>query len=161
MPELAVTLDAAIEGYSDIAVGNVVGSNICNLALILGISAVIAPVRVDPQLFRVDIPIMLGSSALLVALLLDDRVTRTEGVLLILGILAYVCLQLWLVLVRRHELSLGERAATAVQHSRAARHVLFVVAGFVTWWPSEPASRNYPPRSSQRSVRTVTSRSVT
>jgi len=53
MPELAVTLDAAIEGYSDIAVGNVVGSNICNIALILGLSALIAPIRVDPQLFRV------------------------------------------------------------------------------------------------------------
>jgi cation:H+ antiporter len=129
-PELAVTLDAAIEGYSDIAVGSVVGSNICNIALILGLSALIAPVRVDPQLFRVDIPIMLASSALLVALLLDDRVTRAEGVLLILGILAYVSLRLWLALVRRGEPDLVEKAAAAVQHSRAARHVLFVLAGF-------------------------------
>ena len=92
VPELAVTPDAAIEGYSDVAVGTVAGSNICNIALILGLSALIAPVRVDPQVFRVDIPIMLASSALLVALLLDDRLTRAEGVLLILGILAYVSL---------------------------------------------------------------------
>ena len=132
MPELAVTLDAAIEGYSDIAVGNVVGSNICNIALILGLSALIAPIRVDPQLFRVDIPIMLASSALLVALLLDDRLTRAEGVLLILGILAYVSLHLWLVLVRRGEPDLVEQENTAVQDSRAARHVLFVVAGLAT-----------------------------
>jgi cation:H+ antiporter len=130
MPELAVTLDATIEGYSDVAVGTVVGSNICNIALILGLSALIAPVRVDPQLFRVDIPIMLASSALLVALLLDDRLTRAEGVLLILGILAYVSLHLWLALVRRGEPDLVEKAAAAVQHSRAARHVLFVLAGF-------------------------------
>jgi cation:H+ antiporter len=129
MPELAVTLDAAIEGYSDIAVGNVVGSNICNIALILGLSALIAPVRVDPQLFRVDIPIMLASSALLVALLFDNRITRAEGVLLILGILAYIVLRLWLVLVRRGEPDLVEQAAMAIQHSRAARHVLFVIAG--------------------------------
>jgi len=132
MPELAVTLDAAIEGYSDIAVGNVVGSNICNIALILGLSALIAPIRVDPQLFRVDIPIMLASSALLVALLLDDRLTRAEGVLLILGILAYVSLHLWLVLVRRGEPDLVEQENTAVQDSRAARYVLFVVAGLAT-----------------------------
>jgi cation:H+ antiporter len=131
-PELAVTLDAAIEGYSDIAVGNVVGSNICNIALILGLSALIAPVRVDPQLFRVDIPIMLASSALLVALLLDDRVTRAEGALLILGILAHIFLHLWLVLVRRGEPNLVGQAATADQHSRAARHVLFLVAGLAT-----------------------------
>jgi cation:H+ antiporter len=128
-PELAVTLDAAIEGYSDIAIGNVVGSNVCNIALILGLSAVIAPVRVDPQLFRVDIPIMLASSALLVALLLDDRLTRAEGVLLILGILAYVSLHLWLLLVRRSEPDLVGQAASAVRDTRAARHVLFVVAG--------------------------------
>jgi cation:H+ antiporter len=128
-PELAVTLDAAIEGYSDIAVGNIVGSNICNIALILGLSALIAPVRVDPQLFRVDIPIMLASSALLVALLFDDRIARAEGVLLILGILAYIFLRLWLVLVRRGEPDLLEQAAMAIQHSRAARHVLFVIAG--------------------------------
>lgn len=128
-PELAVTLDAAIEGYSDIAIGNVVGSNVCNIALILGLSAVIAPVRVDPRLFRVDIPIMLASSALLVALLLDDRLTRAEGVLLILGILAYVSLHLWLLLARRSEPDLVGPAASGVRPTRAARHVLFVVAG--------------------------------
>jgi cation:H+ antiporter len=130
-PELAVTLDAAIEGYSDIAIGNVVGSNVCNIALILGLSAVIAPVRVDPQLLRVDIPIMLASSALLVALLLDDRLTRAEGVLLILGILAYVSLHLRLLLARRSEPDLVGQTASAVPHTRAARHVLFVVAGIV------------------------------
>jgi cation:H+ antiporter len=72
---------------------------------------------------------MLASSALLVALLFDDRITRAEGVLLILGILAYIFLHLWLVLVRRGEPDLVEQAAMAIQHSRAARHVLFVIAG--------------------------------
>jgi len=67
-----------------------------------------------------------------VALLLDDRLTRAEGVLLILGILAYVSLHLWLVLVRRGEPDLVEQENTAVQDSRAARHVLFVVAGLAT-----------------------------
>jgi cation:H+ antiporter len=129
---LTIALDAAIEGYSDVAVGTVVGSNICNIALILGLSALIAPVRVDPQLFRVDIPIMLASSALLFALLLDDRLTRAEGVLLILGILAYVSLHLLLALMRRGEPDLVEQAPTGVKQARAARHVLFVVAGFAT-----------------------------
>jgi len=128
-PELAVTLDAAIEGYGDVAIGNVVGSNVCNIALILGLAALIAPVRVDPQLFRVDIPIMLAGSALLVVLLSDDRLTRAEGAFLILGIVAYVSLHLWLVLVRRDESGLVDQAAAASRRSKAALHVLFVVAG--------------------------------
>lgn len=128
-PELAVTLDAALEGHSDIAVGSVVGSNICNVSLILGLSALIAPVRADPRLFRVDIPIMLVGSALLAAFLLDDRLTRAEGALLILGILAYVLLQLWLVLVRKRGAGGVDEAVADSRHSRAARHVLFVVSG--------------------------------
>ena len=65
-PELVVSVNAALTGNPDISLGNVVGSNICNIALILGLCAAIAPVKVDRQLFRVDVPVMLLAAVLLV-----------------------------------------------------------------------------------------------
>ena len=64
-PELVVSCDAALQGAGDIALGNVIGSNICNIALILGLSALITPLRVNPNLFKLDVPLMLGASVLL------------------------------------------------------------------------------------------------
>jgi cation:H+ antiporter len=88
-PELAVTLDAALLGHDDIAVGNVVGSNICNIALILGLAALVRPLRVDPRLVRVDAPILVVCSLLLLLLLVDSRLGRSEGALLLSGSVAY------------------------------------------------------------------------
>lgn len=65
-PELVVSVNAALTGNPDISLGNVVGSNTCNIALILGLCAVIAPLKVDRQLFRVDVPVMLLAAVLLV-----------------------------------------------------------------------------------------------
>ena len=70
-PEIAVSVGAVLDGRTDIAIGNVVGSNILNVLLILGISALIAPLVVDIQLIRQEVPIMLGASVLLLALVLD------------------------------------------------------------------------------------------
>lgn len=89
-PELVVSTQAALDGLGGIAVGNVVGSNICNVALILGMTALVRPVRVDAQLLRFDIPLMIGVSALAAALLWDEHLGRAEGALLFAGILAYV-----------------------------------------------------------------------
>ena len=63
-PELVVGCDAALQGAGDIALGNVIGSNICNIALILGLSALITPLRVNPNLFKLDVPLMLGAAVL-------------------------------------------------------------------------------------------------
>lgn len=88
-PELAVSVRAAVAGSADIAYGNVVGSNIFNVLFILGLSAVVAPLLVDRQLIRRDVPIMVGVSLLLPLLALDGRIGRLDGVLLFGGILAY------------------------------------------------------------------------
>lgn len=64
-PELVVSVDAAIAGNADISLGNVVGSNICNIALILGLCAVITPLRVNTHLFQFDAPVMLLAAAML------------------------------------------------------------------------------------------------
>jgi cation:H+ antiporter len=65
MPEVATSISAALKGERDIAVGNVVGSNILNVLFILGISALIVPLVVNVQLIRQEVPIMIGASVLL------------------------------------------------------------------------------------------------
>ena len=94
-PELAVSLNASLHGQADIALGNVVGSNICNILLILGISALIAPLVVAQQLVKLDVPIMIGVSALTLFFGLDGRINRSDGVILFLGGLAYTVFLLY------------------------------------------------------------------
>ena len=72
-PEMAVSVGAVLDGQTDIAVGNVVGSNIFNVLFILGASALIAPLIVHVQLIRQEVPIMIGASLLLLALGLDGK----------------------------------------------------------------------------------------
>jgi cation:H+ antiporter len=81
-PELAVTVGAVLNGVPDLAVGNVVGSNIVNILLILGLSAVISPLLIKRQLVRFDIPVMVGISILLVVVSLDGGVSLLDGILL-------------------------------------------------------------------------------
>ncbi len=89
-PELAVSLQAALAGSPDLAVGNVVGSNICNILLILGISAMIVPLVVSSQLVRSDVPIMIVSSLLVLVFGWDGRISRGHGLVLFAGIMGYV-----------------------------------------------------------------------
>jgi len=86
-PELAVTVGAVLDGEPDLAVGNVIGSNIANILLILGISAIISPLIIKRQIVRFDIPVMVGLSILLVVVSLDGKISLFDGVLL-LGVLA-------------------------------------------------------------------------
>lgn len=94
MPEMVVSVGATLDDLAPIAVGNVVGSNIGNIALILGLCAVIRPLAVHAQVVRLDIPIMIGTSLLLVVMLLDDRIGRFEGALLVTGLFAYTVMSL-------------------------------------------------------------------
>ncbi|KAB2888179.1 MAG: calcium/sodium antiporter [Desulfobulbaceae bacterium] len=91
-PELAVSLKAAAAGQGDVAIGNVVGSNILNIALILGLAAVIFPITVHLQLIKVDVPIMIAVSALLPLLMRDGILGRAEGGVLFAGIVLYTVL---------------------------------------------------------------------
>ena len=79
-PELFASVEAALEGHPGLAIGNVLGSNVANLALILGLTALIRPVTVDRMALRLDIPLMLGASLLFVAVASDLEMTRTEGI---------------------------------------------------------------------------------
>lgn len=88
-PELAVTVQAGIADQADIAVGNIVRSNIFNVLFILGVSALIVPLVVSQQLARLDVPLMIGVSVLLLVMALDGRIGGFDGLLLIAGIVAY------------------------------------------------------------------------
>lgn len=90
LPELLVSLLAALRDQADISVGNVVGSNIFNVTLIVGASALIRPIAIQRTLIRREIPIMLGVSLALVAILLDVTIAHWEGLLLLGGFVAYV-----------------------------------------------------------------------
>ena len=82
-PELAVGITAAIEGKGPLAVGNIAGTNIVNILLILGLSALIRPLPIRLQSIRLDVPFMIFSALLLIWMSLDDRLSRVEGVWLL------------------------------------------------------------------------------
>jgi cation:H+ antiporter len=88
-PELAVSLLSSLAGQGDVAIGNVVGSNIFNVLFILGVSAMITPLVVAQQLVRWDVPLMIGVSVLLLVLAQDGVIGTFDGALLFAGMVAY------------------------------------------------------------------------
>ncbi len=135
-PELAVGVKAALGGQADLALGNVVGSNIMNVLFILGISALVTPLVVSQQLVRLDVPLMIGAAALLFVLSLDGSLGRVDGVLLFSGIIVYTG---WAIYTSRRkktamqrefsaEFGLEASEKAAVQH-RWYIQLLYIVAG--------------------------------
>lgn len=105
-PELVVSVSAAIDGSSDISLGNVVGSNICNIALILGLCACITPMVVQRQILRFDSYFMVGSAVLLAVFYLSGNgVNRIQALVLLAGMIVYV---VWNVYASRKENAAAE-----------------------------------------------------
>jgi len=99
-PELAVGVDAAIRGNGALAVGNIAGTNVVNILLILGLSAAIRPIKLRLQTLKLELPAIVLASLLLLVLSLDGRLTRTDGALLVLAGVVFTAL---VVRVARHE----------------------------------------------------------
>ena len=89
-PELAISLGAALQGAPDLAMGNIIGSNIANVLLILGLVALIVPLVVDKQLVWLDVPVMIGASLLVMLMAMDGRIARWEGGVLLLCAVVYI-----------------------------------------------------------------------
>ncbi|MEO2070803.1 MAG: calcium/sodium antiporter [Zunongwangia sp.] len=90
-PELLVSLQAALDGFSDISLGNIMGSNIANIGLVLGITAMISPITVDRDFYKFNWPVMMAFSfALYFFLLNDEDIDRLEGGALVLGLILYL-----------------------------------------------------------------------
>jgi cation:H+ antiporter len=135
-PEMAVSVSTALQGQTDLSVGNVVGSNIFNVLFILGISAVITPLLVQRQLIRLDVPIMVGVSIVALLFTLDGSVSRLEGVILFAGIVSYT---VFLIVQARRETKakdgadeydkeFSEKPRNAMD---TLKNVAFVAAGLV------------------------------
>ena len=90
VPEALVSVQAAIGHQGGIALGNVIGSNILNIALILGLSSLILPLKVDSHIVKADVPLLTGATFMLVVLLEDFHISRMEGAFLLLCIVGYV-----------------------------------------------------------------------
>lgn len=88
-PELFVSLMAALEGYPDIAVGNVMGSNIANLGLVLGITVLIFPLVINRKVGRVDYPVLFAATSILLIVISDRVISVYEGVFLVLILITY------------------------------------------------------------------------
>jgi len=137
-PEFAVSFQSALAGQATIAVGNVVGSNIFNILLILGLAALITPLVVSAQLIRFDVPLMIGGSLAVLALAWDGSFSRLDGLLLFAGLLLYLGI---LIYVGRQEGKASEMGPEVAQAELSeerkeerfawVRNGLLVVAGLV------------------------------
>lgn len=124
-PELLVSLFAAMKGSSAVAIGNVVGSNIANISLVLGAAVLVYPISVDRDAYRIHWPVMMLSTLLFTWLLWDDTIARGEGALLTLLLVAYV---VWMVRASRK--ASGQAGHRSVEVSTPLwRSLLFVLLG--------------------------------
>lgn len=99
-PELAVSVNASLGGKSDVAFGNVVGSNIVNILLILGLSATVGALAVTQRIVRLDVPILIGVSFVALLMGLDRKFSRIDGIILVAGAIVYT---VWLIKTSRSE----------------------------------------------------------
>ena len=129
-PELAVTVGAVLSGEPELALGNVIGSNIANILLILGLSALVLPLLIKRQIVRFDLPVMVGMSLLLVVVSLDGQIGLLDGVLLLAGLVAHAVMSI--VVGRREVVDATAPADTMPLNSRSVPlwlAMLLVVAG--------------------------------
>lgn len=132
-PELAVSVMSAFKGESDIALGNVVGSNLCNVLFILGISALIVPLVVAQQLVRFDVPVMIGLSILVLPMGMDGKIGRLDGAILFTFAIAYT---VFLVRQSRKETSEEVKSEYDAEYGGKpayglAKNVGFIIVGLV------------------------------
>lgn len=132
-PELAVSLQAALAGVDDVAIGNVVGSNIANIGLILGICAVLRPVKIEARILSLDLPWLLFVSLLLIAFLNDGHISRPAGLVFLAGLFVFLY---WNIQVARREqeherVRLEFEGAVPQVKESALMDWLFILGGLV------------------------------
>lgn len=130
-PELLVSLKAALEGHPEIAIGNVVGSNIVNISLILGITAMVLPIPVKKNTLKIDWTIMMGVSILFYLFILNGILNTWEGVIFVILLILFVIYQL--KSSKTNETNDEDEAIEEVKsnYSNVYLHLLFIVVGVV------------------------------
>ena len=128
-PELVVSVQAALAGSSDISIGNVIGSNICNIALILGLSAVIAPLSVHRKVLRFDLPVMAAVTLAMAAIgLLLGGFNRLTGAVFFAGLLAYIA---WNIRLEKRDGSGDAETEIREEVENSRKYPLWLAAAFV------------------------------
>jgi len=126
-PELAVSLTASIKGSGDLAIGNIIGSNIANIGLILGIAAIVFPLKVEKVIMKRELPLMIAVSAGLYLMAIDRKIGFVDGVFLLIGIIIFVGYQIYYTVVSKKELhtakgNIGESPILSLTKDTSCQH---------------------------------------
>ena len=124
-PELAASMAAAVGSHTDLILGNVVGSNISNIGMVIGVCAVVSPLVVKRTTTRKEIPIMIGVSLLLIAISVDGEISQYDGIMLVVGLIAFTAYTLSRAKKERNE----EAEDSATTKTSIPRAVALIVIG--------------------------------
>lgn len=131
-PELLVSLQAAIEGFSDISLGNVIGSNIANIGLVLGLTAVVSPLMVDRDFYRFNWPVMMIFSVVLYFFLKsNNELSRLEGALLLAGLVIYLFLLIKRSRRKSNDSAVAEEVDESLKQVSGIKMTIWLIIGMV------------------------------
>lgn len=138
LPELLVSVKAAMNGQSALSIGNVLGSNLFNIGIILGLSAIIYPLLAKKQLLRFDVPVMILTSVLFLLLFLDSKISRIEALLMVVLFITYTAY----LLISSKKANKSKSNSDESDDIKLTKHwvldVLFIVVGLVALvWGSD------------------------
>lgn len=128
MPEFLVSLLAALSGNTDVALGNIIGSNVSNIGLILGVSALVRPIDINPKILRFELPLVLAVSAYFWLVGMNDILSRLDGFTLVLGFVAYI-----VIVVRSGKVDNADIPQELMEKPKApiGRNVLLIIVGVI------------------------------
>lgn len=129
-PELFVSFIAAMQNSSDIALGNVIGSNICNIGLILGLASIIMPVKVDIKDIKLDLFIMIVASLIVWLMILDKHLSHLDGIILLILIISYLFFKIKQSIRERKEIDLEIDDNSKVKSK--GFYIFLIIAGLIT-----------------------------
>jgi len=129
-PELFVSFIAGMQNSSDIALGNVVGSNICNIGLILGLASIIMPVKVDINDIKLDLFIMIAASLIVWLMILDKHLSHLDGIILLILIISYLFFKIKQSIRERKEIDLEIDDNSKVKSK--GFYIFLIIAGLIT-----------------------------
>ena len=124
-PELAASMAAAVGSHTDLILGNVVGSNISNIGMVIGVCAVVSPLVVKRATTRKEVPIMIGVSLLLIAISVDGEISQYDGIMLVVGLIAFTAYTLSRAKKERNE----EAEDSATTKTSIPRAIALIVIG--------------------------------
>jgi len=124
-PELLVSVVAAIKGSAGVSLGNILGSNVANIGLVLGTSALIKPLTVDKKLIHREIPYMIAVSGLFWLVCIDGKIGRIDGIILLAGLVFFL---IWSIMNAKDN-NQQEIDAPVEKNQKIARNIFFIIIG--------------------------------